>query len=258
MISNGSPSTIRAAIDVVEWKKTTTEIEKGDDWENDDYGFCFDFENDDEIVVGYNDAEPQQPPPPISTIHINSDGSNNEEDCSVVSTVTTIPDDDDDGSPQRRQQKTKTKQSQKSPKPPKTTMRRNLSFGVPPVPNTTLVSLKGDEGLKDNDNEEEEETEECLKKSTSLVSFSELVKMEHVDNFRLSLRKGERHAVWYTDHEMTEMQFKVLAKQVRQKEKKEEEEKQRNKGEKKSGGGGEEKKKQKKSKRKSWMKLKKK
>ena len=57
-----------------------------------------------------------------------------------------------------------------------------------------------------------------MRRSTSLVSFSDIVKVEEVDNFTVTLKKGERYDTWYTPREMQVLKFEELEIQVAQKE----------------------------------------
>ena len=57
-----------------------------------------------------------------------------------------------------------------------------------------------------------------MRRSTSLVSFSDIVKVEEVDNFTVTLKKGERYDTWYTPREMQVLKFEELEIQVAKKE----------------------------------------
>lgn len=89
-----------------------------------------------------------------------------------------------------------------------------ISFGIPSVPNTTIVKLK-DVDDKDDDNRttstrSNSSSGSSRSSSNNRISFDEDVTVNHVDNFRISLKKRERYSIWYSDMENIKMQVDFM------------------------------------------------
>merc|ERR1712241_1022638 len=86
-----------------------------------------------------------------------------------------------------------------------------ISFGIPSIPNKTIIALKGNK--EDNNTADASSSTYSTNgddaftstRSNSVVSFNEDVTMNHVDNFRYVLNKRERYSIWYSDMEMSRM-----------------------------------------------------
>jgi hypothetical protein len=103
-----------------------------------------------------------------------------------------------------------------------------LAFGVPAVPQTTLVSLKHDEtrGADDEDahtcstrscsssGHSSAHTSRTTSSSSQRLSFNEAVTVNHMENFRYILPKRERYALWYSDIENIRMQLDYMNEKV--------------------------------------------
>jgi len=93
---------------------------------------------------------------------------------------------------------------------------RVISFGIPSVPNTTIVKLKHVDD-KDDDNRttstrsnSSSGSSRSSSSSNNRISFDEDVTVNHVDNFRITLKKSERYSIWYSDTENIKMQVDFM------------------------------------------------
>lgn len=105
-----------------------------------------------------------------------------------------------------------------------------LAFGVPAVPQTTLVSLKHDEtrGADDEDahtcstrscsssGHSNAHTSRTNTNSNHRISFNEAVTVNHMENFRYILPKRERYSLWYSDIENIRMQLDYMNEKEQQ------------------------------------------
>jgi len=98
-----------------------------------------------------------------------------------------------------------------------------IAFGVPAVPQTTMVSLKHDEtrGAANEDactcstrscssSGHSNANTSSTTSSSHRISFNEAVTVNHIANFRSILQKRERYAVWYSDIENIRMQINYM------------------------------------------------
>jgi len=105
-----------------------------------------------------------------------------------------------------------------------------IAFGVPAVPQTTLVRLKHDEtrGADDEDactcstrscsssGHSSAHTSRTTSSSSQRLSFNEAVTVNHMENFRYILPKRERYSLWYSDIENIRMQLDYMNEKEQQ------------------------------------------
>ena len=81
------------------------------------------------------------------------------------------------------------------------------AFGVPAVRTTTIVPLKSNSGTSLEDLPLSRR--EAAAAGARSITFHEEVHVEHIENFRVVLKKGERYATWYTEREMETIRNEV-------------------------------------------------
>ena len=104
-----------------------------------------------------------------------------------------------------------------------------IAFGVPTVPQTTMVSLKHNETRgADNEDAQTCSTRSCSSSehsnantsrttsSSHRISFNEAVTVNHMENFRYILPKRERYSLWYSDIENIRMQIDYMNEKEQQ------------------------------------------
>jgi len=80
------------------------------------------------------------------------------------------------------------------------------AFGVPAIRTTTIVPLKSNSGTPLEDIPSSRREAAAGARS---ITFHEEVHVEHIENFRMVLKKGERYATWYTEREMETIRNEV-------------------------------------------------
>merc|ERR1711865_993 len=104
-----------------------------------------------------------------------------------------------------------------------------IAFGVPAVPQTTMVSLKHNETRgADNEDAQTCSTRSCSSSehsnantsrttsSSHRISFNEAVTVNQIENFRYILPKRERYSLWYSDIENIRMQIDYMNEKEQQ------------------------------------------